>query len=112
MSNTELFAQAFPYYLSIGCSYHEFFECPAWVAASYRIAYDEKFEQRNYQMWLQGLYFQDAVSSALAMALWNKKGKKPAGYMEHPIPITEHEREVDQQRRIEETLKWVRANQQ
>ena len=101
----------FPYFLSIGCSYHDFFESPAWVAVSYKIAYENQFEQRNYEMWLQGLYYQDAVSAALAMAFWNGKGRKPEGYMKHPIPITEHEQEVDKQRRIEETLKWVQAGQ-
>ena len=75
------------------------------------MAYESRFEQRNYELWLQGLYFHDAVSSALAMAFWNKKGRKPDSYMKQPIPITDHEKELDKQRRMQETLNWVAKHQ-
>ena len=68
-------------------------------------------ESRNYELWLQGLYNFRAVSAALAMAFWNRKGKKPEGYLENPIPITEREKEADKQRRIEKTLEFFRKGQ-
>lgn len=101
----------FPYYLSIGCTYELFWNAPAWVAASYRDAETFRFEQDNYKMWLQGLYDFKAVSSALAMAFWDKKGQKPEGYLEYPVPITEREKEADKQRRIQKTLEFFRKGQ-
>ena len=101
----------FPYYLSIGCTYDQFWNQPAWVAASYKEADIYRFERDNYKMWLQGLYFHNAVSTSLAMAFWNKKGSKPEGYLEHPIPITEREQEADKQRRIAKTLEFFRKGQ-
>ena len=106
-----LYMQVFPWYLSIGCTYNEFWYGEPWVAASYREAELYRMESRNYDLWLQGLYDFRAVSSALAMAFWNKKGKKPDGYFEYPIPVTDREKEADKQRRIEKTLEFFRKGQ-
>ena len=111
MTVEELYMQVFPYYLSIGCSYNEFWYGEAWIAASYREAEIFRMERRNYDEWLQGLYIYRAVSSSLAMAFWNRKGKKPDGYAEYPMPITEREKEADRQRRIEATLKFFAEGQ-
>ena len=106
-----LYMQVFPWYLSIGCSYNEFWYGEPWIAASYREAELYRMESRNYDMWLQGLYDFRAVSAALAMAFWDKKGKKPEGYLEYPIPITEREKAADKQRKIEKTLEFFRQGQ-
>lgn len=68
-------------------------------------------EQRNYDAWLQGVYVSRAVSSSLAMAFWNRKGHKPDGYFEYPIPFTEREKEADKQRRIEKTIEFFKKGQ-
>ena len=47
-------------------------------------------------MWLQGVYFFNAVSTALGNA-FRKKGAKPVNYMEQPIrilPLSEEEKEA------------------
>lgn len=101
----------FPYYLSLGCSYNEFWNESAHIAAAYLEAEDFRRERVNHELWLQGLYFHNAVGAALAMAFWNKKGKKPDGYMQYPIPFTEREKEADKQRRIEATKAFFRKGQ-
>lgn len=101
----------FPYYLSLGCSYNEFWYEPAYIAAAYLEAEVFRSERANFEMWLQGLYFSNAINSALAMAFWNKKGRKPDGYMQYPIAFTEREKEAEKQRRIEATLKFFRDGQ-
>jgi hypothetical protein len=100
-----------PYYLSLGCSYNEYWNGSAHVAAAYAEAEIYRKERANYEAWLQGLYFNKAVGSALAIAFWNKKGKKPDGYLEYPIAFTEREKEEEKQRRIEATLKFFREGQ-
>lgn len=46
-----------------------------------------RLERRNYEMWLQGVYFFDAVSIALANAFAGKR-KRPIEYPEKPRKIT------------------------
>lgn len=101
----------FPYYLSLGCSYNEFWNESAWVAAAYFDAEIYRREQINNDMWLQGLYFSNAVNSALAMAFWNKKGKKPDGYVQYPLAFTEREKAAEKERLRQETLRWFMEGQ-
>lgn len=46
-----------------------------------------RLESRNYELWLQGVYFFDAVSIALSNA-FREKGKKPTEYPDKPRRIT------------------------
>lgn len=59
-------------------------------------------EQRNQELWLQGLYFYDGVSTALYNAFL-PRGKTPKKYTEKPYRITEMS-EVDKQIEKEEIL--------
>lgn len=103
--------QMFPYYLSLGCSYNEFWNESPWIAASYYEAAIWRKERTNYELWLQGLYVYEAVMAALGKAFWNKKGQKPENYPEYPHAITDREKEADKQRRIERTLKFIAEGQ-
>ena len=101
----------FPYYLSLGCSYKEFWEESGYIAAAYLEAEIYRHEQTNYDSWLQGLYFSSAVNSALAMAFWNRKGKKPDGYLQYPIAFTEREIAAEKERKRQEALKFFMEGQ-
>lgn len=46
-----------------------------------------RLESRNYELWLQGVYFFDAISIALSNA-FREKGKKPVEYPGKPRRIT------------------------
>ena len=81
---------------------------------AYREAYEIRKSNENQLAWLSGLYNYRAVSSALSQfgyALGGKKGKKPEGYSERPIAITEFEKKMEKQRKIDYTLKWVQRGQ-
>lgn len=101
----------FPYYLSLGCSYNEFWNESAWIAAAYFDAEIYRREQQNNDMWLQGLYFSSAINSALAMAFWNKKGKKPDGYLQYPFAFTEREKAAEKERKRQEALRFFTEGQ-
>lgn len=80
----------------------------------YRKAYDLKRTAQNQELWLQGLYNYQAVSTALAelaYGLNGRKGKKPQGYIDHPLPLTTLEIESEKQKRIQHTLEWFRKGQ-
>lgn len=101
----------FPYYLSLGCSYNEFWNEPAYIASAYLEAEIYRRENVNYESWLQGLYFSNAVNSALAQAFWNKKGKKPDTYMHYPIAFTEREKAAEKERKMQESVKFFLEGQ-
>jgi hypothetical protein len=72
----------------------QFWEGDPWLAAAYRKAHQYKIQAKSEEMWLQGVYFFNAVSIALGNA-FRKKGAKPRDYMEKPIrliPLTEEEK--------------------
>ena len=110
-TNEELYLTVFPYYLSLGCSYKEFWEENAYIAAAYRDAEQYRREQINHDLWLQGLYFSSAINSALAMAFWNKKGRKPDGYLQYPIAFTEREKDAEKERKRQEAIKFFLEGQ-
>ena len=110
-TNEELYAQMFPYYLSLGCSYNEFWYGEPWIAAAYLEAELYRREQVNHDLWLQGLYFSNAVNTALANAFWDHKGIKPDGYLKYPIAFTEREKAAEAERKRQEALDWFMQNQ-
>ena len=110
-TNEELYATMFPYYLSLGCSYNEFWYESPWVAAAYLEAELYRREQVNHDLWLQGLYFSNAVNTALANAFWDHKGIKPDGYLKYPIAFTEREKAAEAERKRQEALDWFMQNQ-
>lgn len=77
------------------------------LTAAYREAYKLRKEERNWELWLQGLYIYHAVSIALNNAF--NKGQK-LDYMERPLdifPPTEEEleeRQEEEARKLEKTL--------
>ena len=110
-TNEELYATMFPYYLSLGCSYNEFWYESPWIAAAYLEAELYRREQVNHDLWLQGLYFSNAVNTALANAFWDHKGIKPDGYLKYPIAFTEREKAAEAERKRQEALDWFMQNQ-
>lgn len=65
-----------------------------------------RLESRNYEMWLQGVYFFDAVSIALANAFAGK-GKRPIEYPNKPRKITHDTPEEKVERAEQERKKAI-----
>ncbi len=101
----------FPYYLSLGCSYNEFWFESGYVAAAYLEAEVYRRESENYNAWLHGLYVNNAVASALAMAFWDKKHKKPEPYLQYPYAFTEREKAAEKERKRQESIKFFLEGQ-
>ena len=74
---TEIFEESFPFYLTIGMSYAEYWEGDPKLARYYRKAYRIRQEEINNNAWLQGMYIYDAVSTALHNALRGMGKNKP-----------------------------------
>ena len=107
-----MFKAVFPYYLSIGMSYHEFWDEDSELVVAYREADERKLERANYEMWLQGLYVYQAIGAIAPVLGLNTK--KPEKYMEKPIPITKSAQEANEQQNIDKfamgLIAWAKAN--
>ena len=116
---TEVFEENCPFYLAIGMSYGEYWEGDAALAQYFRKAYILKQEQKNHEAWLQGLYFYDALSSALHNALRDKKthtrdyAKKPYEFYQREKTEEEKRQEIaiEQQKAAAWMEQFVKINQ-
>jgi hypothetical protein len=93
---TEQFNEVFPYYLSIGMTYEQFWDGDPHLAKYYRQAEEIKTERKNQELWLQGLYIYEALCDvAPIMHAMAKKGTKAQPYPDKPYAITEKQRKRD-----------------
>jgi hypothetical protein len=96
-------------------SYAQYWECDPYLVWAYREAHELYREQKNQEMYMQGLYNYEAFKSVIDMFSWGlggRKGSKPDQYREYPIAITRREKEAEKQRSSEKTLAWVKQGQQ
>lgn len=86
-----------------GVPYEEFWDGDYTRLKFYVQSHKLAVEQRNQELWLQGLYIYDGVSTALYNAFL-PKGKPPKRYVEKPYRITEMT-EIDKEIEKKEILK-------
>jgi len=80
------------YYMSIGMSFHEYWDGDNTMVKYYRKADGLKLERENMLRWLQGRYVYEAILDA-SPTLNAFKPRNPHPYRDEPIPLTERERE-------------------
>ena len=86
----------------------EFWDGDPWLAAAYRESARICNQRKSEEMWLQGLYIYNAISTAMGNA-FRKKGVSPAKYMEEPIrvtPYTEREKAANAERERQKTIEY------
>ena len=91
-SYTEVFNEAFPYYLSIGMSYELYWYGEPNLVKAFREADELRVDRMNYEAWLQGLYVYQAVGALYPVFNPFSKQKKAEEYLKEPIVITERAR--------------------
>ena len=93
---TERFWEQFPYYLSIGMTPDQYWNGdPEWARA-FRKADEMRMERKNQELWLQGMYFYEAICDASPILHdFAKKGTKPIPYVDKPYPINEKQHRRD-----------------
>lgn len=99
---TEIFKEVFPFYLSIGMTYDEFYLQDVELTKFYRQAYEIKEDRHNSHIWLQGMYIYDAISTSLYNVFCRKSGQQAASYPSKPYPLTDKQKGEDQELTVEE----------
>ena len=90
--------------MSIGMSYHDFWHGDVSMVVAYRQANELREKRRNQELWLQGMYFYEALCDASPLFCFSmKKGTvKPEPYAKEPYPITAAEARERQEREARE----------
>ena len=111
---TEKFYELFPYYLSIGMTYEQYWEGDSTLVKYYRKAEELRNEKRNQELWLQGMYIYEALCDVSpVLHAFAKKGTKPTPYSDRPYALTAEQnrrKEEEKQRRlVEKGKKFMEA---
>lgn len=108
-SYTELFNSIFPYYLSIGMTYEQFWEQDAELVVFYRKADELRRKRANEDMWMQGLYIYEALCDTSPLFRDLIKGKvKAHPYCSEPKPITKLELKEKAERDAKESARRIK----
>lgn len=99
-----MFKQLCPHYMSLGMSYDDFWHGDVSMVVAYRKAHELRERRRNQELWLQGMYFYEALCDASPLFRFSmKKGTvKPEPYVKEPYPITAAEVREREERKVRE----------
>lgn len=111
---TERFYEMFPYYLSIGMTYEQYWNGDCTLVKYYREAEELRNEKRNQELWLQGMYVYEAICDVSPILhAFAKKGAKPHPYPSKPYAISEkqirQEREEKERKLAEKGKRFMEA---
>lgn len=105
---SDVFEDAFPYYLSMGMSYKEYWFGDPSLVVAYRKAEDIRSHRKNWEMWMNGRYVYEAVMR-LIPSLQLLKPREPMEYMNEPYPLTKEEYEERLQREEKKKQEEIKA---
>lgn len=109
-SYTELFEEHFPYYLSIGMSYEQYWDGDSWLPKYYREAYKLQVKRNNEQAWLIGRYVYDAVCAVSPLLhAFAKQGTQAHPYLEKPYPSSMEEAREREIQKLKDAADGFRA---
>lgn len=101
-SYEQTFETIFPYYLSIGMTYEQFWYQNCDLVKAYRKAEELRQRRRNQELWLQGRYIYDALCAVSpVLHAFAKNGTQPQPYLEKPYPSDKEESKAREQEQME-----------
>lgn len=103
---TAIFEEAFPYYLSFGMSYEQFWYGPPELVVAFRQADELRRRRKNEELWLAGMYIADAIAATVGNMF--SKGQK-IKYPSEPRAITLSEVEARRDRECKEKEAEIKA---
>ena len=92
ISYREIFEKHFPYYLSIGMTYDEYWNGDNQLVKAYREADKLRIQRKNHELWLQGAYVYEALCDVAPILNAMSRRNKPAPYPKHPFNSQEEEK--------------------
>ena len=109
-SYTEQFEEHFPYYLSIGMTYEQYWNDDCWLPKYYREAHELRMRRSNEESWLLGRYVYDAICAVSPILhAFAKQGTQAHPYLEKPYPATVKEAQEREIQKMKEAAEGFRA---
>lgn len=107
LSLMSVFASACPHYIAMGMTYEQFWDGDVCAHKAYREAKKLQISETNRNMWLQGLYFYEAL---LDVGQYTKafSKAKPKPYRDAPIDLFEKDRKEREERENKERYDRMR----
>lgn len=99
-SYDKLFDEMCPYYMSMGMSLAEYWDGDPIYVKFYREAHELKKEEKNRELWLQGMYFYDALVDVAPLIKAFAKNPKLTPYPSEPYALTKKEKEEKEKREM------------
>ena len=89
-----------PVYMAMGMSYEQYWnwDGDADIYRCYREAHQLRNEQKNHELWLQGLYIYEALLDTSPVFHDFVKNPKPVPYSKEPYALTKEEQERRKER--------------
>jgi len=103
-----------PAYMAMGMTWNQFWHCNTKVHRSYRLAWAQRKQYRNWEMWWQGSYIYEALLKVAPVmrAAFGKGKVEPGKYSEEPYPLTakeaEERKQIQQKQRMERMLEMFK----
>ena len=107
----EVFRKLCPLYLHYGMTWDQYWHGDPWMVVAFAEAHKLQVQQRNQELWMQGLYVHDAFAVVLSNA-FAPKGSIPKKYREKPadlFPKTQEEIEAEEERELRNMVKQLNA---
>lgn len=96
LSYSQIFDEAFPYYLSIGMSYEDYWYREVDLVRAYRKAEKLRFDRMNRDAWIQGMYVYEAIADVSpVLQAFAKKGTTVKPYSDKPYEFTQEKKEEE-----------------
>ena len=95
--------------MSIGMSRDEFWNGDVDMVKEYREADELRYKRRNQELWLQGMYFYEALCDTSALFRFSTKPVKAEPYIKEPFPITAEEVREREERKMREEEERFKA---
>lgn len=117
VSYTGQFYNHLPYYLAIGMTFDQFWNDDCTLVKYYREAHELKRREKNQELWVQGMYFYEALCKVSpVLRAFAKKGTKPLPYTAEPYPLSrkeirereEREEKSRYDKQVNKVLTWVK----
>ena len=105
-SYTEVFNKEFPRFLAYGMTADLYWDDDCTYAKAYREADKLRWEKKNAELWIQGLYIYEALCDVSpVLRAFAKKGTRPQKYRSQPYDLfeksaeqKEHETEIKEKK--------------
>ena len=109
----EIMEEQFPIYLDAGMSPADYWDGDVTYVKAYREVLERRREWQNQMLWMQGLYFYNALTAVMPALSIKSKSTNIEPYLEKPFPITNRsvreDKEQKEKEQFEKNISYMKS---